>query len=300
MQYDVIIVGGGPAGLAAGLTLGRARKRVLLCDSGPRRNATAAHIQNFVTRDGTPPEEFRRIGREQLRPYPSVEVRDAGVESITGSKGAFRAVVAGDELEARRIILCTGMIDEVPNIEGMPELWGQSVFQCPYCHGWESKDRIWGYLARAEHAAHLLPFVLQLRGWTEDVVVFTDGAFELPEEVSGPLLTSGIRIESSPVVRLRGKEQALESVELSGGALVSCQALFLHPQQRQTNLVSALELTLDIDGFIQVDPMRRETSVLGIFAAGDATTRMQAAIVAAAQGMQTAAMVNVDLAMESA
>src|SRR5262245_55977893 len=149
MRYDVVIVGGGPSGLSAALALGRARKRVLLCDSGPRRNAAAGHIHNFVTRDGTPPDEFRQIGRQQLAGYPSVEVRDARVESISGTRGAFRVDLTSGVAEARRVLLCVGMVDEMLPLDGFRELWGRAIFQCPYCHGWEVQDRRWGYLALA-------------------------------------------------------------------------------------------------------------------------------------------------------
>src|SRR5687767_13646447 len=113
MLYDVVIVGGGPGGLSAALALGRARKSVLFCDSGPRRNAAADHVNNFVTRDGIPPDEFRREGRQQLFKYPNVEVRDERVGAISGMRGAFQVLLASDVLEARRVLLCTGMIDEM-------------------------------------------------------------------------------------------------------------------------------------------------------------------------------------------
>jgi thioredoxin reductase len=300
MPYDVIIVGGGPAGLSAALALGRGRKRVLLCDSGPRRNAAAEHIHNFVTRDGTPPDEFRAVGREQLAAYPKVEVRDAPVDGVSGSSGAFRVAIGADVVEARRVLLCTGMIDEMPAIEGFRELWGHSVFQCPYCHGWEVQDRPWGYLARAADLPHLVPFATLLRGWTRDVVAFTGGAFEVPADAVERLRAAGVRLEMAPLARLVADEHRLQAVELSDRTRVRCEVLFSHPAQRQVALVRALGVALDDDGFVRVDPMTRETSVPGIHASGDLTTRMQGAVFAAAAGVQAAAAINGALTMELA
>lgn len=299
-RYDVVIVGGGPAGLSAALALGRARKRVLLCDSGPRRNAAAEHMHNFVTRDGTPPDEFRRVGREQLIAYPNVEIRDAHVDAVAGSKGAFRITLGTSDVETRRLLLCTGMIDSMLPIDGFRDLWGHAVVQCPYCHGWEARDRPWGYLARPENASHFLPFAIQLRGWTRDVVVFTNGTFEVPEASRLPLRAAGVRIETSSVARLVAKGRKLEAIELSNGERIHCELLFVHPPQQQTNLVRALGVALDDGGFVQVDPMKRETSVPGIYAAGDSTTPMQAALAAAASGLQAAAFMNMELTMELA
>lgn len=295
MRFDVVIVGGGPAGLSAALALGRARRRVLVCDAGPRRNAAAEQVHNFVTRDGTPPEEFRKIGREQVARYPNVEVRDVRVEAVGGTRGAFRVE---ESVEARRVLLCSGMIDEMLPIEGFRELWGQAIFQCPYCHGWEVQDRRWGYLVTAASAPHLVPFALQARGWTREVVVFTGGA-EIAEEARGRLEAAGIRIETAAVTRLVAREKRLEAVELGDGTTVPCEVLFAHPPQRQIELVRALGVELE-DGYVRVDAMKRETSVPGIYAAGDLTTRMQGAMFAAAAGTQAAAMINVDLAMELA
>ena len=298
--YDAIIVGGGPGGLQAALTLGRARKRVLLCDAGPRRNAAAIEIHNFVTRDGTPPDDFRRTARAQLAAYPSVEVIDASVESISGTRGAFHVRLPSRSVEARRVVLATGMVDTRLPIEGFDALWGRSIFQCPYCHGWEERDRRWGYLALPSMAAHVAPFAMMLRGWSSDITVFTNAAVELASEVIASLRDARIRVETAPIARLVGAPDALTAIELSTGASVPCDVLFAQPPQRQVELVRSLGLELDDEGYVKVDPMRRETSIPGIYASGDLTTRGQAAILAAASGMQAAAALNVELSVDAA
>jgi len=286
MSYDVVIVGGGPAGLSAALALGRARKRVLLCDAGPRRNAAAVHIHNFVTRDGTPPDEFRRVGRDQLATYPDVEVRDTGVTSIAGARGAFEVALDGGTVTARRILLCTGMIDEMVQTPGFRELWGHAIVQCPYCHGWEARDQRWGYLVLPFNTSHVAMFAQQLRGWTRDLTVFTQGIVD-----GEPLRAVGLRVETAPVTRL-----ASGSVETANGS-VPIDLMFAHPNQRHVPVVAALGLELE-DGMVKVEPMRRETSVPGIFAAGDLTSRAQGALFAAAAGTQAATVINLELTLE--
>lgn len=298
--YDVVIVGGGPGGLAGALALGRARKRVLLCDAGPRRNAAATHIHNFVTRDGTPPDEFRAIGRDQLARYPNATVRDVGVDAIAGSRGAFRVGLSGGEaVDARRILLCTGMVDELVAIDGFRELWGHAIFQCPYCHGWEARDQPWGYLVLPATAGHLVPFAIQARSWTREVTVFTNGV-AIADDARAPLEAAGIRIATPPISRLVGQGGRLEAVALGDGTTVACSALFAHPPQRQVEVVRQIGVAVDDDGYVKTDPVTRETSVRGIYAAGDLTSRMQGAIIAAAAGAQAAAMINVELSLELA
>jgi len=296
-MYDVVIVGGGPGGLQAALTLGRARRRVLLADAGPRRNALAVHVHNFVTRDGTPPDEFRAIARAQLAEYPSVEVVEARVDAIAGERGAFEIRLGDRTVQARRIVLATGVADELLPLDGFRELWGHAIFQCPYCHGWEVRDRRWGFLALPHAATHVLPFALMIRTWTDHVTVFTAGAVAIDPDARATLAAAGIRVETAPIARLARDGQRLVAVELAGGASVPCDVLFAQPPQRQLELVTALGLALDNEGYVAVDPMKRETSVPGIYAAGDLTTRGQAAVLAAAAGMQAAAALNVDLAL---
>lgn len=289
--FDVLIAGGGPSGLQAALTLGRARKRVLVADGGPRRNATADQMNNFVTRGGLAPADFRSEARVELAKYPNVSFCDEQVQTLTGSRGAFRA----GEVRARRVLLATGMIDHLPALEGLAPLWGHSVFQCPYCHGWEAQQRRWGYYAPDASAPHVGLFVTLLRGWSEDVTLFAD---KLNEHVRSTLLAARVEIESVAVARLVGTGHQLEAVELADGRRVACEALLMHPLQKQVALVGALGLAIDDEGFVKIDPMTRETSIPGIYAAGDLTTRGQAAVLAVAAGMQAAAAINAELTTE--
>src|SRR5688572_28979626 len=289
--FDVLIAGGGPAGLQAALTLGRARKRVLVADGGPRRNATAGHMNNFVSRDGIAPADFRREARTQIAKYPNVSLRDEQIDTITGLRGDFRA----GTVRARRVLLATGLIDQPPEFEGLVPFWGHSVFQCPYCHGWEARERRWGYYAPDATTAHVGPFVMQLRGWSTEVTLFTD---KLGDDMRSRLLAAKIQIESGAVTRLVGTGHRLEAVELVGGRSVACDVLLMHPPQKQVELVRALGVALDDEGFVKTDPMTRETSIPGIYAAGDLTTRAQAAVLAAAAGMQAAAAINAELTAE--
>ncbi|MNR78898.1 Alkyl hydroperoxide reductase subunit F [compost metagenome] len=292
--YDVTIVGGGPAGLAAALILGRSRKRVLLLDAGSPRNARAQEVHGFVTRDGTPPAEFRRIAQEQLAAYPSVARAGQWVERITGEPEAFELELReGMRVRSRRILLALGMVDVLPDMPGYRELWGRSIFQCPYCHAWEEQDKAFGFLASGPDKLDFAAFLL---GWTGDVIAFTEGRFEVPTDQRERLETAGVRIEERPIQRLVSNPAGdrLEAVELTAGSRVARDVLFARPPQHQTALVGSLGLELDPSGFVRVDA-RQETSRPGIFAAGDLTTMMQNATTAAAAGYQAAAMLNHDL-----
>jgi thioredoxin reductase len=296
MTFNVVIIGGGPAGLGAALALGRARRHVLLVDGGARRNAAAERVHNFVTRDGTPPDEFRRIARQQLDPYASVEVRDARVEAIQGERGAFEVRLDTGNVSARRILLCTGMVDELPALEGFRELWGQSIFQCPYCHGWEVRDQSFGVLVER---VELLEFAALLRSWTATVVVLTNGAFAVPDPVRARLGAAGVAIDERPIRRLVPRGDRLESVEFAAGNPRRLDVLFARPPQRQVALVQTLDVALDDGGYVRVDDML-ETSLPGVYAGGDLITPMQGAILAAASGTRAAAALNHALTAELA
>jgi thioredoxin reductase len=189
------------------------------------------------------------------------------------------------------------MIDEMLPLEGFRELWGSTIFQCPYCHGWEIRDQRWAYLVTS---VDRLPFVLLMRGWTADVVLFTNAGITVPHDMQERLEAAGVRIETRPIARLVARDTRLLGVALTDGSIVECDALFSHPPQRQVELVQELGVALDADGFVKTDPMTRETSIPGIYATGDLTWRLQTAILAAAGGMQAASMINQELTAELA
>ena len=171
-RYDAVVVGAGSAGLSAALMLGRSRRRVLVLDGGEPRNAPSSGVHYFLTRDGTPPNGLLRIGREQLGPYPGVEVREARAIRSAGSDGDFGvALDDGSEVETRKILLATGVHDELPERPGFRELWGRGIYHCSYCHGWEVRDRPLAVLAKAEALAMRATLT---RNWSCDLVALTD------------------------------------------------------------------------------------------------------------------------------
>ncbi len=294
-SYDVVIVGGGPAGLSAALTFGRGRARALLVDGGTPRNARAHQVHNFVTRDGTPPAEFRALARQQLAAYPSVEVKDGLVSSVerlepatpTGEAFVVSFATDSEAVRAERVLLATGLRDMLPAIEGLSELWGNTVFQCPYCHGWELRDRPWGMLADSEALADFAPL---LTNWASHLTVFSHG-FALSLATQERLRRCGMTLEVEPIARLRGGA-SIEAVELASGKTVPCSALLLRPAQTAVDLVLALGLERDEAGYVRVDPLSKESSLPGVHVVGDATTARQAAVLAAADGMAAAAAIN--------
>jgi thioredoxin reductase len=282
MQYDAAIVGGGPAGLSAALNLGRARKRVILFDGAPRRNAAAEHVYGFVTRDGVAPNDFRALARAELAPYGTV-FHDEPLAAITGESGHFTL----GSVTAKVVVLALGMVDVMLPIPGFAEAWGQRIFVCPFCHGYEVRETGFGVLATPALPPAMLAFYTRsLRAWTDDVTLFSGGA-DLGDDAAD-LARIGLPVETAPVQRIESHGDGLR-VHLEGGRSVDRRVLFAHPGQRQTDLVTSLGLELDSTGYLAVSPMMA-TSRAGIFAAGDLITMRQNAVGAAAAGAMAGAM----------
>jgi thioredoxin reductase len=260
-EWDCVVVGGGAAGLSAAMVLGRARRRTLVFDQGGQSNRAAEHVGGGLGLDGTPPDDLYRSAREQLTPYDSVEIRDAEVLDGRSDGEGFVLTVGGNpgEIRTRSVILATGMDYEVPDVPGFNEHWGRGVFHCPFCHGWEVRDRklvVCGEGEMAERQAALL------RGWTDDVSVVS------PDEAAA------VRAEDASVRALVRKD----------GSEVPCDAILVFaPLSRRGELAESLGLELTDDGFVAVDALTH-TSVPGVYAAGDIAAWPQQVPVAIGSG----------------
>ncbi|WP_437308130.1 NAD(P)/FAD-dependent oxidoreductase [Sorangium sp. So ce388] len=284
-MYDVLIVGGGHAGLSAALTLGGARKKVLLVDGGPGRNQAAHAVHNFLSRDGTPPSVLRKIGREQLEPYQTVTYTEGRVSELVRRDNQFWARLEdGKEILSLVVLLAVGMVDEPPRIDGFERFWGKTVFGCPYCHAWEFRDRP---IAVIDSGPKGLGACRILKNWSSDVTLFTDGATDLDPEALDRLEKAGGAVIINKRVRRFVGDTALSAIELEDGEQIPREAVLMFPKQHQTPLVQQLSLDFTEDGFVRVNE-QRETSQRNIFAAGDLTSPSQLAIIAAAEGTNAA------------
>ena len=293
--WDCVVVGGGAAGLSAALVLGRARRRVLVLDAGEQSNRPAHGIGGLLGHDGLAPAELHARGRAELAAYPSIEVRDVRV--IGGSpqeRGFMLSTADSVQVQTARVLLATGMDYAAPDLPGVAELWGATVFHCPYCHGWEVRDGALGVLgnAAATHRA------LLLRGWSADVVLLTDGPADLDADERRQLQRANVPVVERRVAGVRGRGGALEAVLFAdGGKLPRDGLLVPAPLRQRSSLASDLgaELTerdtVDVDAFGQ-------TTVPGLYAAGDVSSLMPQVAGAIAEGSRAAAMINGDLLAE--
>ena len=295
MDYDVLIIGAGSAGLSAALTLGRCRRRVLLADGGPTRNAPSGAVHSFFSRDGIRPAALLHLGREQLAPYPTVAVHEVKITALTQVASGFRAAGTTGQghattATARRVLLATGVEDVLPALPGFRELWGSSVLHCPYCHGYEVRDQPLAVYGRGRAGVGL---ALLISRWSPEVVLVTDGPGHLSARGRQQLRRQGIGVREEPVARLVGTARGgLRCVEFADGTYIERAALFLHPPQEQRSpLAAALGARLTDKGAVWVDK-NAQTTVPGLYAAGDMVPGQQQALLAAASGSKAAICLN--------
>lgn len=295
LTFDVIIVGGGPAGLSAALVLARCRRRILVCDEGRPRNAASEGLHGFLTRDGTPPLEFLRLGREELRRYDVDFRRERVVDAAPERGGFWVRLDGGTEFRSRKLLLTTGVVDVLPEVEGIRGLYGRSVHHCPYCDGWEVRDRPLAAYGSGKSGAGS---ACTLRLWSDDVVLCLDGG-EMPGPEERALLERlGVPIRPEPIARLEGRDGRLERIIFIEGPPLERYALFFSTEQYQRSpLADKLGCRFNEKGTVVTD-RHEESNIPGLYLAGDASEDVQYVIVAAAEGAKAAVAINKQLQAE--
>jgi thioredoxin reductase len=297
MMYDVVIVGAGPAGLSAALILGRSCRSVIVFDNGHPRNAASQAMHGFLTRDGTAPQEFLRLAREELRRYDTVSVRDAEVVTAECHEDRRFAVTLqdGERIVSRKLLLATGVIDNVPDIPRIREFYGRSVFHCPYCDGWEVRGQPIAIYGNGDRG---LGLSLELTGWSRDLVVCTDGPSEIDVKGRKKLARHGIEVREDRIAQLDGQDGQLRDIVFADGSRLPRRALFFTAGQSQrSNLLLNFGCEFNEKGTVRTG--KYETTHLpGLFVAGDASRAVQWVVVAAAEGAEAAFAINSDLLKE--
>lgn len=297
-DYEALIVGGGPAGLTAGMTLGRMSRRALLCDDNRPRNAPSSHVNNFPSRDGIHPAEWRKETRKNLEKYKTIESAAATVTSVQKSGHGFTAQLStGQTVKAKKIILAYGVIDTLPPIQGFKELWGKSIFHCPFCHGFEHRGSRLGFVGNGDLMFHALPMIYDL---ASDLVIFTNGKATFNPENLQLLKKNKVTLIEEPIHKLEYEDESLKGVTLDDGKFVERQYLFLGPIlpfKLKSDIGEKLGCEKNQFGFYKVNE-RNGTSVPGVYACGDNMSMGHSVLLASAAGVMAGSAVSAELLHE--
>lgn len=295
MVYDVIIIGGGPAGLNAALVLGRSRRSVLICDNNDQRNIKSKEMHAFLSRDGINPAEFLDISRQEVMKY---DIQRETMKIIEAKKNGEVFEVINERNEkyySRKILIATGIKDNIPDIPGMDKLYGISIHHCPYCDGWEVRDKSIAVYAKGKAAFAL---TRSLKTWSNNIILCTDGPTELSLEEKLVLNSLGVRIIRDKIKQLEGENGHLKKIIFSNSKFIECDALFFSTGHRQkSNLAEQLGCKFSRKGHI-ITNIKQKTGVEGVFAAGDAAKDIQFVVVAAAEGAKAGVVINMELQEE--
>ena len=292
-MLDAVIVGGSSAGLSAALVLGRSLRDAVVIDDQQPCNRFSHASHGFLTRDGAHPAELLRIAHEQLQRYPSVALKAATALHIEKKDAGFEIVSSdGSTLQARTVLLATGLSDDIPPLEGIQGLWGKSVFHCPYCDGYEVRGRAIAVLGVDEGALHQ---VMLLRNWTDNLTLCITNGWAPTEAHRDKLTRSGIRVVEQPIATLESAGTQLRAIRFADNTSLACDALFIRPKTaHRTSFARDLGCQIDEGDVVRVD-LRGRTSTEGVYAAGDISSPMRSVAIAVAQGAAAAYGINADL-----
>jgi thioredoxin reductase len=299
-RFDVVVIGGGAAGLSAALVLARARRSVVVIDAGTPRNAPAEGVHGFLTRDGIPPAELIEIGEREITSYGGVVRRSEALAARQMGDGFEVSLGDGSSVTGRRLLVTTGLIDELPDVPGVRDRWGRDMLHCPYCHGWEVRDQPVGILGSGPRTMHM---ALLFRQWTSDLALFTHTMAPLSDEHTEQLAARGIRIVTGLVESLEVANDRLTGVRLQDGTVIARQAVVVLPRFiARSQVLASLGLRpsphpLGIGEFIAGDATGL-TQVPGVWVAGNVADLQANVVQAAAGGSVAAAAINADLVAE--
>lgn len=294
--WDCIIIGGGPAGLNAAVVLGRCRRKVVVFDTEQYRNRYSHGMHNYLTRDHILPTDFLKICHKELDKYGVQRIFKKITHARKNEAGVF--VVRSEDggiYHSKKLVVATGLIDNVPEIPGFSEFYGQSVHHCPYCDGWEVQDRRVGIYARNKEGWEL---ALMLKGWTDHVTYYTDGRYKVKPFQQEQLDANGIEVVTLPIERLEGRDGQVEHVVFKNGERRPCDALFfVNGYTQQCNLYETFGCEVSKKGVVITNRLQ-QTSTPGLYVAGDADRDMHFVVVAAAEGAKAGVMINMELQKE--
>ncbi len=294
--FDVIIVGGGPAGLNAAVILGRCHRKVLVFDTEQYRNRFSHGMHNYLTRDDILPADFIKISRQEIQKYGVQLLNKKVLKGYKNEKGNFVVRdVDGGVHYAKKLLVATGLADNLPEVEGFKELYGTSIFHCPYCDAWEMSNKRIGVYAKNKHGSEL---ALSLKAWSQRVTLFTDGKNMVRPREREALAVNNIPVVTKPIARVEGENGQLKKIVFKNGEEQDCDAIFfVNGFTQQCDLAETFDCEMNKKGVIVTNRFQ-QTSTPGLFVAGDADKDMQLVVVAAAEGAKAAITINKELQKE--
>jgi thioredoxin reductase len=295
--YDVLIIGGGPAGLNAAVVLGRCRRRVIVFDTGRQRNRLSNGMHNYLTRDGIRPLEFLELSKKEARKYGVKLLNKKIVHAEKTKQGTFLVSDSQQNVYySKKLLIATGTTDNVPVIVGIESLYGRSVFHCPYCDGWEAKDKIIGVYAKNRNG---MPLAMSLKTWSNEVTLYCDGRNYLDESQLKILKRLGIHVITRRIKRLDGKNGKLRNIVFTNEEQSRCDAMFfVNGQKPQSDIIKKLGCAVNNKDIALTNRMQ-QTNISGVYIAGDVSKDMHFVVVAAAEGAKAGVSINKELQAES-